>query len=200
MIKLNVIYLSIIAILVTIIFLQRGCKPQGSIVITKVDTVFDTHHDTVYKHDPQITYVSIPGKPIIKHDTVYNVTQEQIDTSSVQDIVNDWYTTRIYSDTNVSKYGKFYIKDTISRNKLQSRQIIADWNIPTTIHQQITIPKVTAYLGFDIGSDGKTLAVGPLLSLQVKTGQIYQVGASYIGNLGMYYHFGTSWQLFTKHK
>lgn len=153
----------------------------------------------MYKADPNIYYADIlpESKPVIKHDTVYKVTQEQIDTTSVQDVIMDWYTTRIYTDTNKSQYGTFYISDTLQKNKIQGRRIIADWNVPTAINNttQVIPQKLQLYIGGSLGSSGKTIGFGPDLLLKTKKDQIYSIGASYIPDVGTYYHGSIFWKI-----
>lgn len=199
--KVNIFYIVIIAALLAIILLQRSCnKCPSPASVTKTDTVYVTVRDTfVDEHPIPIEVFNSTGQlqPITLRDTFFSVIKEPVDTAA---ILNDYYLTRIYSDTAIFKYGKLMIRDTVTQNKLRGRRVLGVFDSIPIITKTVTTPlslRSKVYIGFDIGSNGTTtLGAGPTLLLQTKKDQLYNIGVDFIPGLnGAYYHLGTLWKI-----
>lgn len=137
-----------IIVLLAIILLMHTCnkskEPTEPKVITKVDIKYDTVET--------ITETYIPKwktKIVTKIDTFL----ESVDTLS---ILKDYHTKYYYSDTfKVDTVGYAVINDTITQNKILSRNIKTNIIIPTiTITKKIYLNEDEFYLG--VGLQGKT--------------------------------------------
>lgn len=190
--KRDTYYSLIIAILIVIVLLMRSCGPSTNcpdggkpIVVTKIDTVFVTKEIPKTVYVPGVT-VTIPGP----------TTYKDIDTLA---ILQDFYSKRIYEDTiKLDTFGYVLVKDTISQNKIISRETQGEYIFPTiTKTTTITIPpkpKNQVYIGFDImGSIKQPINYfGPSIMYKNKMDKVTEIGIGYdpydnqaVGKFGM---------------
>ncbi len=134
----SVIITLLIAVLIFFIFDKSKYIGDKPIIITKVDTVYSK--DTIVKVKK--------GKDIPFE--IYRVLEDSIFVHDTVQILSDYYATRVYKDTITQDSSKFYIQDSISQNKIQSRLFKADISNKTIYNTTtITKPERSAiYLGF----------------------------------------------------
>lgn len=192
----NGFYLTVIAVLLIVIVLQKSCQsdlpcPEGGkpIITTKIDTQY------VPKRVEKSVY--IPGEVEYLPGTVDSFYKD-VDTAA---ILQDFYATRIYRDTvAIDSIGYAYITDTVSKNHIVSRLFSADYNLPViTKETTITIPpkpKTQLYVGVEgIGNKSNPISYfGPSLVLKTKKDQMYTLGAGY-GVDGASIKAGVLWKL-----
>jgi len=138
----------LIAVLIIIILLLRACNkpdPVEPVIITKVETVFDTitKEIPVYvpKYVQKIEYI---------HDTIIDSTP--VDTVS---ILKDYFATYVYKDNQELDSLNLTIIDSVSQNKIFARTIQYDLIYPTTtITKEIYLNQRELYWG--IGMQGRT--------------------------------------------
>lgn len=188
---------SLIVLLIAVIIAFRcghSCnrrKPSKPEIKVKTDTVWQkSKQDTFYT--PQLVKL-IPAKPPppqVLFDTLYLESFQHIDTAS---ILKDYFAKAIYSDTEKIKYGSIIINDTVTQNRIASRGLITNFNIPAlTKTVTLTQPKRTQiYFGIDGMSDFKqNVYLGFSGALRSKNGGIWEAGALY-GNDKNIYFFGS---------
>jgi hypothetical protein len=110
---------------------------------TKDDPIILTHYDTVYQQKTFTKFTKGDSIPFIVLS---------VDTTTIHDtiqIVKDYLTTKVYTDTFTLDSSKFTIIDTISHNTIQNRRFMADIKERTiTITNDIYHKdKNTLYLG-----------------------------------------------------
>jgi len=137
-----------IAVLIIVILLMRACDKQDPVepvIITKVETVFDTITKEVPVYKPK--YVT---KIEYIHDTIIDSTP--IDTVS---ILKDYFATYVYQDNQELDSLNLTIIDSVSQNKIFARTIQYDLIYPTTtITKEIYLNQRELYWG--IGMQGRT--------------------------------------------
>ena len=137
-----------IAVLIIVILLMRACDKQDPVepvIITKVETVFDTITKEVPVYKPK--YVT---KIEYIHDTIIDSTP--IDTAS---ILKDYFATYVYQDNQELDSLNLTIIDSVSQNKIFARTIQYDLIYPTTtITKEIYLNQRELYWG--IGMQGRT--------------------------------------------
>jgi len=137
-----------IAVLIIVILLMRACDKQDPVepvIITKVETVFDTITKEVPVYKPK--YVT---KIEYIHDTIIDSTP--IDTVS---ILKDYFATYVYRDNQELDSLNLTIIDSVSQNKIFARTIQYDLIYPTTtITKEIYLNQRELYWG--IGMQGRT--------------------------------------------
>lgn len=150
----------------------NGCSGGNA----KVDTIYhkiDTQwisgkKDTVYQLTPYAVYYT---KEKVLHDTLetFETIPVLIDTAR---ILEQYFATRFYSDTQSIKYGTVIINDTITQNRITGRSLHENTNLPiikeTTVLSQ---PKRTVgYIGLSaMGNQGSFLyAIGATFGLKFK--------------------------------
>lgn len=173
----------VLTIAVLLFMMWRGCrndgdgKPSPDTIRVKTDTVWvRSKTDTFYK--PSV--IKTKYVPEYKTDTLetIEVRFRNVDTSA---ILKDYLATRYYNDILAVEHGTIQIADTISQNKILSRGVKTDLNIPI-VKETITIarpPKNIAYLGFEaIGNDQSPLyGVGASLGMKFKNDKYYGLKA-----------------------
>lgn len=174
---------------------MRSCEPKPEfkggdpIVITKIDTVWTEKTIIKRVYTPGET-VTIPGPP----------TYKDIDTTA---ILQDFFAKRIYEDTiKFDTLGYVLVKDTISQNKIISRETSGKYYYPVVNKETTTIipPKSVnqLYVGFNIqGSKQEPINYfGPDFTLKTKKDRIYELGIGYdpYRNQGVG-KFGTKWKI-----
>lgn len=132
----SVIITLLIAVLIFFIFDKSKYIGQDPIIITQIDTIYSTDTLVKYKKGKDIPF------------EIYRVLEDTIH-DTIQ-VLNDYYAYRVYSDTIKQDSSTFYIKDTITQNKIQSRAFKAEIAYKT-IYNTTTITKPernAVYLGF----------------------------------------------------
>lgn len=198
MMKLNTqnIISWIVLIIVAILAFKcgRSCNrpkvEQPMKTVVKTDTVFvKDKSDTVYV--PELVKLKPSNPlPIWIVDTIYLESFQHIDTAF---ILKDYFARAIYSDTQKVKYGSIIINDTVTQNRIASRGLQTNFNIPIiTKTVTLTEPKRTQiYFGLDGMSDFKhNVYAGFSGALRSKKGGIWEAGAMY-GNDNNLYFFGS---------
>lgn len=126
------IFITVLVAIAFIVGMELGCRchrspkpcPQQN---TRIDTVirkveiskpvYIPRIDTIYR--PKLTY---------KFDTLYLALLEGVDTAA---ILKDYFSTVVYKDTQNIDYGKIFITDTVSQNRIMARKLSTNLNIPT---------------------------------------------------------------------
>jgi len=87
---------------------------------TKDEPIIVTHYDTVYQQKTFTKYTKGDSIPFIVL---------AVDTTTIHDtiqIIQDYLTTKVYTDTFTLDSSRFTIIDTISHNTIQNRRFLAD--------------------------------------------------------------------------
>jgi hypothetical protein len=175
----HIVYGLIIAFLLIFILKSECGKPKGQGEIVKVDG----KKYEVLKHtiDTQYVPVKIKGtKDTIVEDTTIYVEVPVMDSTELRKYVEEYYAKKVYNDTIKLEYGKIFIHDTISTNKIINRAFAADLLIPTITDTKIVkeLPKNQIYLGVrgDVTQGYSLFGVGPQIMLKTKKNKIYGVG------------------------
>ena len=169
-------YFLIIVILIIVLLLQKSCG-GGKVTVPENDTitVTDTSYATITKYVP--TYVP---KWHTKTEYVHDTTKT-IDTAYV---VGDYYSTYFYTDSLISDTLHFYINDSISQNKIQSRSLKYTLKFPTvTVTNTVIKNKNEFYIGLGlVGSKTGINFFGPELMLRTKSKSVYGLGVGINGS------------------
>lgn len=170
----NLITLAIILALLSIIVVQKACKPSvekpKADTVKIVKTVYITIHDTI-KTSPKIITKILPGKqlpPQYIPDTNYAKLKAQF-----QKLVAAHLTKNVYTDTlKLDSLGTVTINDTTQFNKLGRRGYLVDLKIPKQIvNNYITTPQKPVrqvYFGVGVTSTTTVSNVGLRGSLLYK--------------------------------
>jgi len=197
--KINFTYI-IIAVLVIIILLQRGCSGKTisePIVVTKYDTVWKETHDTITKE------VEVVKIQYVKPEGPQYTPGEHIDTCRARFnyLLKQHTARRTYKDTiKLDSLGTITVIDTVWLNKLSKRIYIKDYKIPlvtktTTIIKQQD-PKRQLYIGGNLFGDKTTLqSFTPGLIYKDRKDRVYQanIGVNFDGTL--IFGVGTYWKI-----
>ena len=160
----------LILVLVIILLLQRSCKreegPTEPVVITKVETKWDTVSVVQTEYVP---------KWRIRTETIHDTIPADIDTL---EILKDYYAKYFYSDTiQLDTLGSIVINDTVTRNLISMRDVESNILIPTTtITKEIYLNKREFYWG--VGVHGRTDQlnyVGGEFMYRTKNKQVYGI-------------------------
>jgi len=158
--NLNIKDITILVLVIIIIFL-RSCSGDGEItepiVITKTEIKYDTITNEITNYVPKLV-----TRILRKTDTVNKINivketdtitlQQSVDTAA---ILEDYFSSYVYSDIQNFDSIKFEITDTISQNKIVSRSIEYTLLYPTiTITNTHYINRREFYLG--VGFAGST--------------------------------------------
>ncbi len=172
---------SVILICVFLIYLLfRGCgngkthKPtKDTIAVKEVVKWLPSKKDTVYV--PKIEKEYSP-KPYAVHDTLesFEYIVKNVDTAV---ILKDYYTERLYADTQTVQYGSIIIHDVITKNQIKQRRLQSNFNIPE-VTKTITLkepPRVKAYIGFSAMGNKESIiyATGASFGIMAKNGKLY---------------------------
>lgn len=140
------------AIIAAIFLFGRSCGIQSVIKTAGTDTVVTvTKGDTVYVPELiGVTNTIHQTKYIAKYDTLWAAgeivtVKEVVDTGK---ILQDYYVSRFYSDTQKLARGKVIIQDTVNQNRIISRRL-QSFGTDTTITKTIVLRpprKIVAYL------------------------------------------------------
>jgi len=130
---------ALIAIIVLFLLFRRcgdggKVKPASDTVSVKIDTVWlQSKSDTFYT--PPIVKTEWRTKLKYKTDTLETTEYIIADTSL---ILQEYFAYHYYEDTINVKYGSVYINDTVTENKIASRGVKTNFNIPV-VKETITL-------------------------------------------------------------
>lgn len=155
---MNKFYTIVILGLILCLLLREGCncarinkleKDCGKTVV-RVDTAWikEAVNIPVYVPTPgQTIYHEVPKyyTKVINGDTVRTEIHDTV-------LAKDFFASVPYADSVSVKYGKVYINDTISQNRITSRAIRTDFNIPVVTKTVIKQPR--GYLSAGVGVQG----------------------------------------------
>lgn len=131
----SVVITLLIAVLIFFIFDKSKYIGDKPIIVTQIDTIYST--DTIVKIKK--------GKDIPFE--IYRVLEDTI--HDTIEVIKNYNTVKVYSDTITQDSSKFYITDTISQNQIQGRLFKAEIAYKT-IYNTTTIhikDKNAIYLG-----------------------------------------------------
>lgn len=169
---------------------KKAVAPDTASMVVKYDStrlLVDTFYtpspvkiDTVYRPVYVVHYVPVTDSFIAYEKT-------PVDTAA---ILKDYYSSYIYSDPvyvrNGSIKGAITINDTISRNKIQGRGVVLDFEqITTTKEIVLKQPKTSiGYIGFDaVGNRFDPMQGGGLLlGMKTRNEHFYAVGIDFLKN------------------
>jgi len=191
MVNQNRFYLIIIGVLIIVLLMQKcggGCNLvpvlPPPITIRTVDTVYTV----VTKNIP--TYI-----PKWRTHTKYvHDTTEIVDTAYV---IGDYYSTYFYQDSLINDTLCFYINDSISENKIKSRDLKYVMSFPTIkIHDVVIQNKNEYYIGLGLIGNQKGIGYfGPEFLLRTKKKDVYGIGVGLDGNLQPNLSLRTYWKI-----
>jgi len=174
-------FIGIILVVLIALFLLRDKIPFGTIKdIFKNEPIMDTVTTIEYKYDT-INNVSTIYTPEWKDRVVIDIDSFIVNQSQPIDtmaLLTDYYSKYYYQDTvAVDTFGYVTINDTISQNKIESRQTTSTIRIPTKIvTNSIFIDKRELYLGSSLsGNRGFMMMNGEVL-VRTKKRKIYGIG------------------------
>lgn len=191
MINQNRFYLIIIGVLLLILSMQKcggGCNFIP--VLPPADTIrtVDTVHKVVIKEVP--TYIPQWRTRIeYVHDTT-----RIIDTAYV---IGDYYSTYFYQDSLINDTLCFYINDSISENKIKSRNLKYIMLFPTIRIRDVVVQNKNEYyvgLGL-IGNQKGINYFGPEFLLRTKKKDVYGIGIGIDGNFTPNLSLRTYWKI-----
>lgn len=165
--------------LVLLFMFWRGCQNEGtgSVRVDTVSIVRDTTY-TVIEYDT--VYIPKPYKLVeYKTDTIETFETINVDTAR---ILKDYLATKYYADSITLQYGKVYVSDTISRNRITGRGVKSKFDVPV-ITNTITIErekrKTIAYIGFEgLGNHEDIIyGVGASFGFKLKNDKYYGIKA-----------------------
>jgi hypothetical protein len=170
-------------IAVLLFMFWRGCKSGGSVkptndtVAVKIDTIWMLSETDTY-YTPAVVKTEYRSQLVYKTDTLETFEYIKADTAT---ILKNYLATRYYQDSIVVQYGKVYIDDTVTRNKIVSRGVRTEFNIPVIKESVILYQpsRTIAYLGFEgIGShESIVYGVGASFGFKFKNDKYYGVKA-----------------------
>jgi hypothetical protein len=171
------------AIIAAIFLFGRSCGIQSVIKNTTTDTVITfTQGDTVYVPE----FIGVANtihqtKYITKYDTLWAAGEivtvtELVDTAR---ILQDYYASRFYSDTQNLARGKVIISDTVNQNRIVGRRL-QSFGTDTTITKTIVLRPPRKMVGYftmsAMGNFKKPIAgAGVGFGLKLPNDQTYQV-------------------------
>lgn len=169
----------IILVLIVLLLLQGWYyKTYMSIetVVTKIETRVDTITINSVEYVPQVETRILPPE-LIYVDVIDTVLiNTKVDTAA---ILIDYYSKYVYQDVlDLDTLGSVTIIDTVSQNKIQSRQFTSDIIIPTkTITNTTYINDKGFYYGVGLGINQQMLhSVSGEVLYKTKRNIIYGVG------------------------
>lgn len=186
-IKDNILFIAVILLVLWLYFLL---KPT---YLPRIGKQFDTSHykkiveihDTTYKtlyvntykkgNDIQLYIIDSMKVPV--HDTLY--------------VLNDYYKTKVYSDTIKKDSNTFVMNDTISQNRIISRGFSANLTEKTIVKKEYYATKVTntLYLGIrgSFSQRNGLEVLSPSLILSVKNKALIGLSVDFDRNYNIGY-------------
>ena len=169
----------IILILIVLLFIQ-GWYYKTSIpietVVTKVETKIDTVTINSVEYVPQVETRILPPE-LIYVDVIDTILiNTKVDTAA---ILTDYYSKYVYQDVlDLDTLGSITVTDTVSQNKIQSRQFTSNIIVPTkTITNTTYINDKGFYYGVGLGINQQMLhSVSGEVLYKTKRNTIYGVG------------------------
>lgn len=131
----SVVITLLIAVLIFFIFDKSKYIGDKPIIVTQIDTIYSTDTIVKYKKGKDIPFEIYRVLEDTIHDTI--------------EVIKDYNTVKVYTDTFSIDSSRFTIIDTISKNTIQNRQFLAHIK-EKTIYQTNTIcqqEKNAIYLG-----------------------------------------------------
>ena len=131
----SVVITLLIAVLIFFIFDKSKYIGDKPIIVTQIDTIYFTDTIVKYKKGKDIPFEIYRVLEDTIHDTI--------------EVIKDYNTVKVYTDTFSIDSSRFTIIDTISKNTIQNRQFLA-YIKEKTIYQTNTIyqqEKNAIYLG-----------------------------------------------------
>jgi len=187
----NKLLAAFIGIIITVLIIQRSCIStppfNDTEVITKIETRFDTIHDSITAYVPK-------WKTKIVSETDTFILNSPVDT---QAILKDYFSTYLYVDT-IKRDSLFVVlTDNISQNTIKSRKVEYKLIIPTTtITNDIVTLKNKFYVGGGILGNQKEISyIGGELILISKKDQLYGLNLGINGELKPIIGFKTGWKI-----
>jgi len=171
------------AAIAAIFLFGRSCGIKSVIKNTTTDTVVTfTKGDTVYI--PEFVGVTNTIHET-KYDTLYGAGEIITKTDTIE-IVNDYLSSRFYSDTQKLKRGSIIIHDTVTQNRIISRRL-QSFGTDTTITKTIVLrpPRnLVGYFTMSAMGNFRTPFGGIGIGVAVKTpnDKVYQVEWKYMNN------------------
>jgi hypothetical protein len=160
--------------------LENEWKGEVIKTVVKRDTTYkvDTFLKTAYVPKPY----AVVRNSVIYHTRVDSFTAFETVPTDTAAILNDWLASRYYLDSGTTAYGKYYISDTVNRNRITGRSFRTNFSVPeitTTITNTVEKKKVKGYLALTIqGSYSNPVqAVGGGFMLQLKNDNAFEVQA-----------------------
>ena len=108
----SVVITLLIAVLIFFIFDKSKYIGDKPIIVTQIDTIYSTDTIVKYKKGKDIPFEIYRVLEDTIHDTI--------------EVIKDYNTVKVYSDTITQDSSKFYITDTISQNQIQGRLFKAE--------------------------------------------------------------------------
>jgi hypothetical protein len=179
----------LIIVLVAIIIFMRSCPKSSNLspkTIVNTTIEYIPVIETIPEYIPQWR-----EKLEIRVDTF----QIPIDTTA---ILIDYYSKYFYKDTlKVDTLGYVIINDTITQNKILSRVVVNNFNIPKiTIEKTTYINNREFYLGVGLqGTKEQLNYVGSELLFRTRNSQIYGIGIGMDNNFQPTLKGGIYWKL-----
>lgn len=178
----DVFYSAVIVLLAGFVFF-KGCKKTPNVpvepkITVKIDTVYDTSTVAIPTYIPKY-------KTII--DTVVDIDTMTIDTAA---LLKDYFAKLQYDDTiKLDSVGYVSLKDIISQNKIQSRDVNYSYRIPI-ITKEITIehqiqPKTQVYFGInpEFNKEDVVQSLGLVMLIKNKKDQMFGVNAGFTNSM-----------------
>jgi hypothetical protein len=149
----NLLVIILIAVVIFLLMTQPDYTKKE--IVLKTDTIFNVKTLTKYKKGDSIPYV------IIAQDTI------EIPIHDTIRIINEYLQIKAYSDTIRIDSNAFYIKDTISQNKIIGRGFEAKLQEKTIYITKTIKPKTELLIGGELRNLNNVLGASIGLGLKV---------------------------------
>ena len=149
----NLLVIILIAVVIFLLMTQPVYTKKE--IVLKTDTIFNVKTLTKYKKGDSIPYV------IIAQDTI------EIPIHDTIRIINEYLQIKAYSDTIRIDSNAFYIKDTISQNKIIGRGFEAKLQEKTIYITKTIKPKTELLIGGELRNLNNVLGASIGLGLKV---------------------------------
>lgn len=174
-------FIGVIVVVLIALFLLRDRIPFGAIKdVFKNEPIMDTVTTIEYKYDTinNVSTVYTPqwkDRVVVDVDSIFISQTEPVDTMA---LLGDYYAKYNYKDTVlVDTFGYVTINDTISQNKIESRQTTSTIRIPTKIvTNTIFIDKRELYLGGSLAGNREFMMMNGEMLVRTKKRKAYGVG------------------------
>lgn len=188
-----------IAVLIGIILFLIKCGGDTPAPIVKDRVVVETvvEYDTVRL--TQTKYV-----PKYKEIIIYDIDTMIADVDTLS-ILKDYYAHVFYNDTILlDTLGYLIVNDTITQNRIASRDIQSEIRIPTTttfIRETVLVNERELYVGPVLNFNTQNIQfLGANVTFKDRTGHTFNAGAGITPGLVIAYQFGIGWKLHKSNK